>query len=145
MDSVQVVYSRSNTLSSAAIRAGSWWGPWSHCGIVIGDQVCEALAWRGVVLTPIQEFNDRVSKLEFVSFSVPDAPAGYEWAFSTVGAKYDWLGVFAIPARQRQWNRSGRLYCSEHVETFLSVCGLKRWRHGLHGIHPSQSYFNRGH
>lgn len=144
MDTVRVVYSRSLTLGSALIRAGSWWGPWSHCGVVDQGFVIEALAIKGgVVATPFEQFEDRSTALEVVEFRVPDAKPAIDWAWTTVGSPYDWGGVLGIPFREREWDRPGRWYCSEHVEVFLRKAGLDRWRRGLHGISPCQSYFNK--
>ena len=140
-----IVYSRTRSIASALIRAGAWWGPWSHCGIVDNGLVIEALALKGgVVLTPWDEFEARSSAWTLASFDVPDLEAGRRWAHSTIGSPYDWSGVLGIPFRERRWDRPGRWYCSEHVEAYLLRCGLYRWRSGLHGISPSMSYFNRG-
>lgn len=143
MATVQVVYSRSRTIGSVLIRAGAWWGPWSHCGIVHDGFVIESIALKGgVVATPMSEFEARVSEWTLVGFDVPDAEAGHRWAWGTLGSPYDWGGVLGIPFRERRWDRIGRWYCSEHVEAFLERCGLSRWRPGMTGISPCQSYFN---
>lgn len=147
MQTITVIYSRSRTLAAALIRLASWWGPWSHCGIVHKGYVIESLALKGgVVATPLQEVIDRSSLHEIVDVEVTDADAGLHWAWGTVGAPYDWMGVLAIPFRARRLASSRRWYCSEHVETALRIAGAHRWRdrtHRLHGISPNQSYFNR--
>jgi hypothetical protein len=140
---VHIVYSRSRTIGSVLIRAGAWWGPWSHCGIVHNGFVIEALALKGgVVATPWDAFERRASEWTLEGFDVPDADAGHRWAWSTIGSPYDWSGLLGIPLRVRDWQQPGRWYCSEHAEAFLHHAGLRRWRHGMHGISPCQSYFN---
>ncbi len=143
MELVQLVYSRSRTVGSVLIRAGAWWGPWSHCGVVDGDHVIEALALKGgVVRTPWADFERRASQWTLVGFGVPHRERGLQWANQTIGAAYDWAGLLGIPFREHRWDAPGRWYCSEHAEAFLRQCGLNRWRAGMHGISPCQSYFN---
>ena len=143
MPDVHVVYSRTRSPGSVLIRAGSWWGPWSHCGVVHQGSVIEALAMKGgVVSTPWTTFERRASEWTIECFEVPNSEAGHRWAVSTIGAPYDWAGLVGIPFRRRDWQRNDRWYCSEHVEAFLYHCGLRRWRAGMHGISPCQSFFN---
>lgn len=144
MPALTAIYSRTHTLGAVLIRAGAWWGPWSHCGIVDGDYVIESLALRGgVVRTPIAEALVRASEYALVDIACPQPALGLEWARSTVGQPYDWTGVIAIPLRQRDWQAPGRWYCSEHLEAALERSGAQRWRDGLHGISPSLSYYVR--
>ena len=148
MGSLSVIYTRQATLSSLLIRAGSWWGPWSHCGVVddrsLNPVVIESLAKQGgVVVSPILDVLSRSSEWEIVRFECPNPEAGLDFAYSTVGCKYDWSGVFGIPFRGRDWENSNRWYCSENVETTLAFAGLDRWRPGMKGVHPCQSYFNK--
>lgn len=146
MKSLDVIYSRSVSLGSFLIRAGAWWGPWSHCGIVDsdGNEVIESLASRGgVVITPLSEVIERSSATQIVSIECPNPDKAIEWARSMVGKPYDWAGLLAIPFRERKWQSENRWYCSEHVEMALKVGGRERFRDGLHGISPCQSYFVR--
>jgi uncharacterized protein YycO len=145
MTALRVIYTRSRSLGSVLIRAGAWWGPWSHCGLVDGAAVIECLALKGgVVCTPLAEVLERSSEWQMVEIPCPQPALGLEWARSTVGEPYDWLGVFAIPARARDWQAPGRWYCSEHVEAALARAGADRWRSGLHGISPCASFYNKG-
>ena len=143
MPALRVIYTRSRTVGSVLIRAGAWWGPWSHCGLVDGAEVIECLATRGgVVVTPLEQVIERSSESAEVEIPCPRPELGIEWARSTVGQPYDWGGVLAIPFRARDWQSPGRWYCSEHVEAALVRAGAERWRPGLRGISPCQSYFN---
>lgn len=142
---LRVIYTRARSIGSVLIRAGAWWGPWSHCGLVVGSDVIECLATSGgVVVTPLEAVIARSSRTAEVEVACPRPDLGIEWARSTVGQPYDWSGVLAIPLRARDWQRPGRWYCSEHVEAALARAGANRWRPGLRGISPCQSYFNTG-
>lgn len=137
-----VIYTRTRTLGSMLIRAGAWWGPWSHCALVDGDTVIEALALRGgVVVTPLAEVQRRSSHHAIERIPCCDPQAGLAWARGTVGQPYDWVGLLAIPLRERRWQADGRWYCSEHVEAALIRAGRHRFRPGMHGISPCQSYY----
>lgn len=145
---MRLLYSRQATPSALAIRAGSWFGPWSHVAIIDGDDVIEARALRrGVVRTPLVSAVARASEYEVVAIPTPSDAAGIAWARTTVGAPYDWWGVFGILARERDWQSPEDWYCSEHAERALVEAGLTgelaRWREGLAGITPCMSYFNR--
>lgn len=143
MASLRVIYTRTRSLSTVLIRAGAWWGPWSHCGLVDGDDVIESLALKGgVVITPLAEVIKRSSVASVVDIDCPVPQRGLEWARSTVGAPYDWTGVLGIPFRGRNWQEPDAWYCSEHVEAALVWAGARRWRDGLKGVSPCQSYFN---
>jgi uncharacterized protein YycO len=144
MSSVQVIYTLGKGLSSALI-AGYTGGPWSHCGLVDGDEVIESLALRGgVVRTGLYHVVDRSAAYEIVTLDCPRPDLAIEWARSTLGAPYDWTGVFGLPFMARDWQAPGRWYCSEHVEAALQRAGLDRWRLGrLAGIDPNMSYFHK--
>jgi uncharacterized protein YycO len=141
---LRVIYCRRWSLDSLAIRAAAWGGPWSHCGIVVGDSVVESLALRGgVVVSPLAEVSGRSMAYEVVDIDCPDPQRGVEWALSTVGMPYDWGGVLAFPFRRRDWAADGRWYCSEHVERALIEAGRARFRDAVPGVSPSMSYYAR--
>ena len=142
MGALPILYTRQHTLSSWLIRLGSWWGPWSHCAVVDREWIIECRADAGRVKMERLDFAlKRASAHAIVLVQCPDPERAIEWARSTVGQRYDWGGAFGIPFRQRQLGDEAKWYCSEHVEAALAVGGRNRWRHGLHGITPSMSYF----
>lgn len=59
---MRIIFSRSRSLGSVLIRAGSWWGAWSHCSLLVpGGLVIESVAARGgVVITPLHALLARV-------------------------------------------------------------------------------------
>lgn len=141
---IRVIYTRRHSLASLAIRAAAWGGPWSHCGVVDGGEVIECLSLLGVSVTLLDEVQRHSSAYRMVEIPCPDPAAGIAWARSTVGLPYDFSGVLGIPFRQRDWQAPGRWYCSEHVEMTLMKAGAMRFRQGMPGISPTQSYYVRG-
>ena len=135
---MRIIFSRSRHLGSVLIRAGSWWGAWSHCGIVTPDGiVIESVAAKGgVIASDLGGVMRRVSAYEVLDLAAPDDLAGHAWAYSTIGAPYDWGGVLAVPSRQRSLQDPGAWYCSEHCAAALEVAGRRLVRPRVHGIHP---------
>ena len=71
---MRLIYSRSRTPFGLLVRAASWWGQWSHCGIVTGDgTVIHAHALRGVVEEPLPEFARRYSLHALVDVAAPNS------------------------------------------------------------------------
>lgn len=145
---MRLLYSRQANLGALLIRSASWFGPWSHVALIDGDDVIESRALkRGVVRTPLWRAVAHASEHEVVTIPTPNDAAGLAWARQSVGAPYDWGGVFGILARERDWQSPEDWYCSEHAERALVEAGLTgelaRWRPGLMGITPCMSYYNR--
>lgn len=134
---IRILLSRSRTLGAVAIRAMPPVGPWSHCALITetGGEVIEALAFRGVVVTPMADALERASQWAIVDLRMPRPEDAHAWARSTIGAGYDWGGVFGIPFRQRQWQSGPRWYCSEHAAMACRQGGNPVWKvpepHGL--------------
>lgn len=135
----RIILSRTGGLGSAIVRAMPPAGPWSHCGVVLGDTVIEARAWRGVVETPLAEYQAHASAWAVVELWAPRPDDGEAWARSTLGARYDWTAVIGIPLRSRAWQHDEtRWYCSEHGAVYLARCGqpvAKQWCD--HGVTPT--------
>lgn len=142
MGQLNVIYCRDPGLGTVAIRAASWWQPWGHCAVIDGDIVIESLALRGgVVISTLKEVIARSTVHEIVQIECPDPEKGLNWARTTVGLPYDWSGIFAIPFRERNWQNPNKWYCSELVEQTIVMSGRIRFRDGLPGITPNQSYY----
>lgn len=142
---ITAIYTRSRDPGSLLIRLAAWGGPWSHCGVVVGEDVVEStFLGGGVHITPLRRMIERSAAHELVTINCPNPQRGIEWALSTVGARYDWTGVLGIAARKRDWSKDGRWYCSEHLERALIEAGRDRWRiDRVPGISPSMSYYAR--
>ena len=120
---IHIIMSRGGHLGSAVIRAYPPRSRWSHCGVMVGDDVIEARAFKGVVPTPLAEFKERSSAWEIIRLWTPRPESGDAWALSTVGARYDWGGVFGIPFADRDWSNEGQWYCSEHAAIYTRKAG----------------------
>jgi len=105
---MKIIFGRSHTLASIAIRLWTW-STWSHVGVVIGDYVVESTAKKGVVKTPLREFINRYSTIEFAEIQ-----GNGEDALKYLGAKYDWTAIFGIFLRTG-WNKPDKLVCSELI------------------------------
>lgn len=113
MEKITLIFGRSNTLASAAIRLFTW-SRWSHVGIVHGDMVIEATARHGVTLTPLLQFRQRYSAWAMADMPVEDRMEAINLALLQVGKPYDWSGIFGIFLRTG-WSKPDRWFCSELV------------------------------
>lgn len=124
---MQILFGRSYTVGSALIRLGTW-SVWGHCGIVTPEgTVIEARWGGGVVERPMAKVLAGMSAHHVLEVACPDDAAGLAWARSTLGARYDWRGVFGLAIRRR-WDQDDAWFCSEHVEAALAAAGRRRWR-----------------
>jgi uncharacterized protein YycO len=138
VSALRLIFTRTRSLGAVVIRAGAWWGQWSHCGLVLpGGHVVESLALKGgVITTMVDAVIFRSSAHQVLDLPCPAPQYAHEWALSTVGMPYDWGGVLGIPFRSRDWQAPGRWYCSEHCAAAIERAGLTLVRPGVHGIHP---------
>lgn len=141
---MRLIYSRSRTPFGWLVRAASWWGQWSHCGIVTGDgTVIHAHALRGVVEEPLPEFAKRYSLHALVDVSAPNDDIGIAWARERIGDGYDYGGIVRYISRKLSDHSPRRWSCAELVETALIAAGCVRWRCEPHEVTPHQSYISR--
>lgn len=111
---VPVIFGRANKIGSAAIRLWTW-STWSHVGIVTkcGRYVIEAVAFKGVIKTPIEEFKKRYTKTVIAYAPIDkDIDEFYLELEDYLGAGYDYLAIFGRIFRRR-WNSPNRWICSE--------------------------------
>lgn len=143
MPSLHVVYARSHTLGGLLIRAREAFGQWSHCGIVTPQgTVVEALAFRGVIETPMDAFVARYpqpSQRRQEVIPCPDPDAGLAWARSQLGQGYDYLAIAGLAFRN-SWQEPGRWQCAELLEAALVHAGRRRFRSAPYRISPNVSW-----
>ena len=141
MSTATIVYSRSFGITTPLIRHADRWGRWSHAGIVTPglQNVVEARALRGVVVTPYVEFVERATQHDVVEIEVPDLAAGLAWLEPQIGKGYDYRAVAGHLFRQ-SWEDEDRWHCAELVEAFLAACGRRRFRHSAWRISPNNSW-----
>lgn len=120
---IPVLLARGGTLGSAAIRLFTH-SRWSHVGILTecGDYVIEALAFKGVVITPVSEFTGRYTTVYKGYAPVLDKEVAYDKAYSLVGLDYDWIAILARPFRRR-WDNPDKWICSE---VYAEISGMVR-------------------
>jgi hypothetical protein len=139
-------YSRRTRLPLTVTKAMTSGDIWSHCGIVVPDPerngelvVVEALMFKGVVKTPIEEWKNRYPFYDFVAIECPRPEAGVKFALDQVGSGYDYLGMIGAPWRT-DWDDPHRWYCSELLEACVKAAGLQRFRNGKRGIRPMETF-----
>lgn len=135
---VQVIFSRSANLGSLALRTYLW-GAWSHCGIIDGDEVIEAVMFKGVAARSLQAFKDAASTWEVVEIPAADPAAVIRAARSRIGMRYDWLGILAMLLRINL-QRDGRDFCSELVTWSFKTGGTPLFRVNAARITPRDLY-----
>lgn len=130
---VRVIFSRRHHPGSVMLRTALW-SPWSHCGIIDGDYVIQAIAGEGVVRTPLWLFKDIASEWSIVEFEA-DADIAIAAAESQIGKPYDWTGCAGI-FFHRSWEDTDAWFCSELVVWALEQGGCKLFRIEARRITP---------
>lgn len=121
MQTIKIIFGRNNLPFSWLIRIVTW-SRWSHCAVVINDDyVVEARAFKGVVITPLQEFIDRYNTHEFAELPVYDSVSNaYDRLGACIGMKYDYLAALGVLFRTG-WNNSNAKDCSELLATISKM------------------------
>jgi uncharacterized protein YycO len=143
MDKLTLAFSRDHTISTALIRLQTW-SAWSHVGIVIPntygpDWVIEARAVHGVRRITLDQFMKDSSKYELRDVEVPNAQAGYDWAYKQIGKKYDYWGVVGL-AFNREWQEDDCWWCSELAEACIVQAGRTRFYDDIRRITPEHCW-----
>ena len=128
---VSVVFTRKRSVGSVFLRTALW-SAWSHCAIVDGDQVIEAVAVDGVRVSRLEDVLMEASKHEIIDVPVRDARAVIAAADTQLGKPYDYTGVLGIGLRRR-WQQTDRWFCSELVAWAFARGGtplmrVQEWR-----------------
>lgn len=122
---VRVIFSRRHHPGSVALRTFMW-SPWSHCGVIDGDEVIQATAEHGVISTSLSEFIGIASEWAIVEFEADNLNTVMA-ARSQLGKPYDWSGCAGI-AFHRDWHQDDSWFCSELVAWALEQGGCKLFR-----------------
>ena len=129
---MKIIYSSNNKPISLGIKVFTA-SIWHHCGVVIGDFVYEATAFKGVIKSSLAEFKSRGK------WAIVDAPTinvDLDWLEAQLGKRYDWGGILSLILRDRKWQRADRWYCSELVARLAEVSGSPIVRSNLKGVTP---------
>lgn len=113
MEKLPIIFARSNLIGSLAIRLFTW-SRFSHVGIIDGDYVIEAVGFKGVIKTPIEEFKARYSYTEEAYFYCDSVDEALSLAYDEIGKGYDWLAIFGHIFRRR-WDNPDKWVCSELI------------------------------
>ena len=134
-------YSRRTNLPSFMTRALTGGARWSHCGFVdlLAGVVIEAQMFKGVMLTPLDEWQANYPSCEFIRIACPQPRDALLFAYAQVGKGYDYAGAFGVPFRA-SWQDDSRWYCSEHLEASVAAGGRQRFHLNKHGISPMESW-----
>jgi len=135
---VRVIFSRRHHIGSLALRTAMW-SAWSHCGIIDGTTVIEAVMGHGVVETPLDEFLARSSAWEVIEIPAADPAAVIAAARSQIGKPYDAKGVLGIAVR-RAWQQPDAWFCSELVAWAFHSAGTWLFRADAWRITPRDLY-----
>jgi hypothetical protein len=137
MNTVPVIFSRRHHIGSVLLRTYMW-SAWSHCGIVDGDEVIEAVFPR-VRSQPLADFIAHASAYEIVHIPAHDPRAVIAAARSRIGKFYDVLGVLAMLLRIRL-QRACADFCSELVAWSFKEGGTPLFRVDAWRIMPRDLY-----
>ena len=111
MEKLPIIFARSNQIGSLAIRLFTW-SRFSHVGIIDGDYVIEAVGFKGVIRTPIEEFKARYSYTEEAYFYCENVEHSLNLARAEIGRGYDWNAILGHIFRRR-WDDTEAWVCSE--------------------------------
>jgi hypothetical protein len=140
---LSLIFSRSRNPGSMLIRAWPPAGPWSHCGVIVGDAVIEATMLAGVQSTPLAEFIDRASLWDIIDLWCMRPEAGEKWALSRIGARYDWGGAAGIVLREPDLSEDvDAEYCSMMICRATRKAGnpILKPRALPHGVTPNSAW-----
>lgn len=126
MQTVRILFTRSWLPGSWLIRAITW-SRWSHCALVVGDEVIESAMFAGVRRRPLVDLIEGSSAYSIVELPVRDADAVIRAAESQIGRRYDWAGVFGLALRGG-WQDRRAWFCSELVAWAADAAGSPWFR-----------------
>ena len=128
---------RRHNLGSIVTRAVDPGARWGHTAFFDQERgvMIEALLFKGVVETDVDEWLDHYPSYKLFAVNVPRPELGTEWQRAQVGKGYDYLGATSVPWRT-SWQDPDRWYCSEKDAYSLIVAGREWVRDPQRGIHP---------
>ncbi|MDO5609476.1 MAG: hypothetical protein Q4G62_01610 [Pseudomonadota bacterium] len=135
---VRVIFTRNHRIGSILLR-GFLWSGWSHCAIIDGDEVIEAVAGVGVRRQPLHALIDSASHHAIIDIPARNPAAVIAAARSQIGKPYDWLGVIGIGLRRR-WQSADAWFCSELTAWAFAAGGTPIVRVGEFRVTPRDLY-----
>lgn len=139
MDSVDIIFTRSNLIGSVVIRFFTW-SDWSHCAVIDGDRIIESAIGGGVRESSLEELKKSNTDWVIKRFPVKDREKFLEYARSQIGKKYDYLGALGIAFRVDS-EKKNRWFCSELIAACADACGSSWFNRDIfHKITPQDLY-----
>lgn len=110
-----VIFARNYLPGSLLIQLFTW-SRWSHVGILLPRNrgVLEAVAGKGVVVTPMCVFKRRYRHTQMATVPCDNLDETYTRAMSQRGSRYDYHALFGIFFRTG-WNHLNHWICSELI------------------------------
>ena len=124
MNTLPVIFGRVNKIGSLAIRLWTW-STWSHIGVITecGNYVIESVGFKGVIVTPINEFKSRYTTWVIGEVPITNTRTkAYTILNSYIGSSYDYLAIMGRIFRRR-WDKKDAFVCSE---LFAIASGMYR-------------------
>lgn len=111
---MRIALVRNKTIGSLLIRLVTW-SRWHHGGVITQDGkfVIESRAKQGVVKTPILDFRNRYSTVDFFTIDCDDKKA-FEFLNAQIGKSYDWSAASGLLFKLMP-NHKDKWYCFELI------------------------------
>jgi uncharacterized protein YycO len=129
---MKLLFTSSNLPAALLIRAVTAC-KWHHCAVAFGDVVYEA-RFNGVTKTTLEHFKSR-GKYRCVDVQLSDEKSAIHFADAQLGKGYDWRGLLGFKFG-RNWQSSGKWYCSELAAAVAKAGGVELVRRELLGVSP---------
>lgn len=106
---MQVILGSNNKLGSLAIRLHNW-SEWSHCGVIVNNEVIEATTSQGVVSSSLADFKQRYPNNKIIE--IPHKGDFQKRLKDQIGKSYDWGAIFRFVFRG-DWDDTDKWFCFE--------------------------------
>ena len=140
---IQLLYTRSHHLSSAAIRLATW-GDFSHVAQIDGPKVIESVFRDGVREDSLDNAIARASRWAIVEYRHRNPAAMIAAARSQIGKPYDKTGALGL-GLHRDWQEDDAWWCSELIPWAAEQAG-EAWfmPQVMHRITPQHLWMRHG-
>ena len=140
---IQLLYTRSHHLSSAAIRLATW-GEFSHVAQLDGPKVIESVFRDGVREDSLANAIARASRWAIVEYRHRNPAAMIAAARSQIGKPYDKTGALGLGVH-RDWQQDDAWWCSELIPWAAAQAGDPWFMpQAVHRITPQHLWMRPG-
>lgn len=135
-NSVTVIFTKRKQIGSILLKF-ILWSKWSHCAIVTNDGTIIEASIHGVVERPLEDLVEEMSAYEMYEIPCDNPSLVIEKARSQIGKPYDFLGLFGIAFRKRNWCAEDKWVCSELIAWSFAEAGRPLVRLGSWRVTPN--------